>query len=245
MTELPSNLRWAPRAELLALVTAQQAMLVEQQARLATQDQVIATLEGRLRELERRLGSSGGKGVPGTKPVASQRSKASGQPRKRRDRGYARMRMPPTATVQHVAAVCPDCGTRLLGGWVKRSREVIDLPSAPVAVTDHQILARTCPRCQREVLPVDPLAGVVQGKQRFGVRLVSVIATLREALRMPVATIQQLLLHLYDVRLSAGAITAACDRVAAAGQVDLLAIRDRIRGSPWVHADETSWRQSG
>ncbi len=240
-----TDLDLARREDLLALVAAQQATIVEQTVRLAAQDQVIATLEGRIGELERRLGSRGGKGVPGTKPVAGQRSKARGQPRTPRERGYARVRMPPTATVQHAAAVCPDCGTRLLGGWVKRSREVIDLPIAPVTVTDHQILARTCPRCQRDVLPAAPLAGVVQGKQRFGVRLQSVIATLREALRLPVAMIRQLLQQLYDLRLSAGSITAASDRVAAAGQAELRAIRDRIRGSPWVHADETGWRQSG
>ncbi|MGH3801803.1 MAG: IS66 family transposase zinc-finger binding domain-containing protein, partial [Pseudonocardiaceae bacterium] len=152
MSELVGDLTGATRDELLAVIAEQQA--------------TIATLQARIAELERRLGSSGGKGVPGIKP--KQRSKASGQPRKRRDRGYARVRMTPTRTVQHAAETCPDCGTRLAGGWVTRHREVIELPDAPVTVTDHQIVARTCPRCQRLVLPPDPLAGVVVGKQRFG-----------------------------------------------------------------------------
>ncbi|MGH3801802.1 MAG: IS66 family transposase [Pseudonocardiaceae bacterium] len=245
MSERAVELAGGSREELLAVIAAQQATIAQQQATITTQAAVIGTLQGRITELERRLGSSGGKGVPGTKPVASQRSKASGQPRKHRDQGYARVRMTPTAVVQHAAEHCPACGTRLLGGWVKRRREVIDLPITPVTVTEHQILARTCPRCQRQVLPADPLVGVVQGKQRFGVRLQSVIATLREALRVPVHSIQRLLRHLYDLRLSRGAITAASDRVAAAGHMELQAIRDRIRGSPVVHADETGWRQTG
>ena len=232
----PIDLGSASRETLLAVI-------VEQAVRLAAQDEVIATLQQRLSDLERRLGSSGGKGVPGIKPAP--RSKATGQPRKRRARGYARVRLAPTAVVTHAADQCPDCGMRLVGGWVKRHREVIELPDAPVLVTDHQILARRCPRCQRDVLPADPLAGVVAGKQRFGVRLVSLLATLREAHRVPVRQIQRLVASLYDLPLSVGAITAAADRVAAVGQGEYRAIRDRIRGSPWVHADETGWRQNG
>lgn len=227
-------------SEAVNLATASRETLL---AVIAEQAAVIATLHQRVADLERRLGSSGGQGVPGIKP--QQRSKASGQPRKRRSQGYARVRMTPTAIVQHAAETCPDCGTHLVGGWVKRHREVIELPDAPVTVTDHQIVARTCPRCQRLVLPANPLVGIVVGKQRFGVRLVSLLATLREAHRVPVAQIQGLVASVYDLRLSVGAITAASDRVAAACPAAYRAIRDRIRGSPVVHADETGWRQSG
>ncbi len=226
----------ASREELLAIITAQQATIAQQQ-------RVIATLEARISQLEQRLGASGGMGVPGTKPA--QRSEASGRPRKKRPRGYARARMTPTAVVTHAADRCPDCGTRLLGGWIQRRREVIDLPVSPVTVTEHRILARSCPRCRRRVLPREPLARLVAGQQRLGVRLISLIATLREAARLPVRTIRSLLDQLYGLRLSVGAITAASDRVAAHGQAELTAIRARIRGSPWVHADETGWRQSG
>jgi transposase len=230
------DLATASREALLAVIAAQRATLAEQAA-------TIATLAQRVGELERRLGSSGGKGVPGIKPA--QRSKATGQPRKRRARGYARLCLTPTAIVRRAADRCPDCGTRLAGGWVKRHREVIELPDAPVTVTDHQIVARRCPLCQREVLPPDPLVGIVAGQQRFGVRLVSLLATLREAHRVPVKQIQRLLASLYGLHLSVGAITAASDRVAQAGRAEYRAIRDRIRGSPVVHADETGWRQDG
>lgn len=236
MSEPEAELAGASREDLLAIIASQRVALAEQAA-------TIATLAQRVADLERRLGSSGGQGVPGIKPT--QRSKATGQPRKQRARGYARPRLPPTAIVHHAAEVCPDCGTRLVGGWVVRHREVIELPDAPVTVTDHQILARRCPRCRRAVRPSDPLAGVVHGQQRFGVRLVSLLATLREAHRVPVKQIQRLLASLDALRLSTGSITAASDRVAAAGQAELTAIRDRIRGSPWVHADETGWRQNG
>jgi len=225
------------RAALRAIIATQQAQLAEQAA-------TITALEVRIAQLEQRLGSAGGKGVPGTKP-AGQRSKASGAPRKRRAHGFARARLTPTATERHAAEACPDCGTALRGGWVARRREVIDLPVAPVTVTEHQILARRCPHGRRRVLPDAPLAGVTDGKQRLGARLVSLIVTLREAARLPVRTIQGLLRQLYGVSVSVGAITAASDRVATRGQGAVQAIRDQIRASPVVHADETGWRESG
>lgn len=212
---------------------------------IAEQAEVIARLAGRITDLERRLGSSGGKGVPGTKPAVGQRTKASGTPRKRRAHGFARARMLPTATERHAAEACPDCGTALCGGWVVRRRELIELPVAPVTVTEHLIVARTCPRCRRRVLPHAPLLGLVSGKQRLGARLVSLIVTLREAARLPIRTIQMLLRQLYGVAVSLGAITAASDRVAARGATAVAHLRDEIRGSPVVHADETGWRESG
>src|SRR5687768_7977354 len=99
-TSLALDLATASRAELVALIGAQQA--------------AIAQLQQRVTELEQRLGSSGGKGMPGLKPAAEQRSKAAGTPRKRRRQGYGRRRSPtPTRQVTHAADVCPHCATRL------------------------------------------------------------------------------------------------------------------------------------
>ncbi len=39
------------------------------------------------------------------------------------------------------------------GGWVQRTREVIDIPAAPVEVTEHVFMARTCPLCRKQRLP--------------------------------------------------------------------------------------------
>ena len=84
------------------------------------------------------------------------------------------------------------------------------------------------------------------GKQRLGVgRRVSLITTLREAGRLPVATIQWLLGTVYHLHLSVGGITAVLDRVAQRAAPEVAAIRDHIRVSPVVHGDETGWRQSG
>jgi hypothetical protein len=236
----------AHREALLAHIAAQAATIVAQQRTIAALAAAVATLQGRVAELEQRLGSSGGTGMPGTKPASAARSKASGTPRKRRDRGYARARsLRPTHRVRHAAAQCPACATPLRGGWVSRRRELIELPVAPVQVIEHLVISRRCPTCRRSVTPRPDLGEAVVGRQRLGLGLMSVIVTLREVGRLPVHTIQWYLQTLHGLHLSVGAIVGVCHRVAAAGQAALDQIGERIRGSPVVHLDETGWRQEG
>ena len=85
---------------------------------------------------------------------------------------------------------CPDCGAHLSGGWIQRTREVIELPVVPVQVTEHVYIARTCPACRRRCTPPAVLDGVVLGQQRLGVNLLSLIATPREEGRLPIRSVQ-------------------------------------------------------
>jgi transposase len=220
----------ASRDELLAVIAAQQETIRQLQARIA--------------ELERRLGSSGGRGMPGTKPVQVEPA-SSTKARKRRPHGCARVRGTPTAVVEHPVDQCPACGIRLLGGSVKRRREVIEVVPAPVQIIEHRYLERRCPGCGRRWEPKVELGEVVVGQGRLGQGLVSLIATLREAGRLPLRTIQWYLATVHQLHLSVGAITAALARVAAVGTDAVAAIAAQIRASPTVHADETGWRQNG
>ena len=153
--------------------------------------------------------------------------------------------MEPTRRVIHAAESCPGCGTGLTGGWVHRTREVIELPLAPAEVIEQVFVARTCALCGQRWLPQDPLKGVVVGRQRFGVNLVSLIVTLREEGRLPIRSIQQYLQTVHQLKLSVGAIVDTIHRVARRAQPAVTEMVDRIRASPVVHADETGWRQDG
>ena len=72
--------------------------------------------------------------------------------------------MAPTQRVEHAVEVCPDCGTVLSGGWVQRTREVIEVPVVPVQITEHVFVARVCPACQQRRVPQADLQGVVVGQ---------------------------------------------------------------------------------
>ena len=228
-----------PREDLLALIAQLQAVVQEQQA-------VIARLQRRIEALEGKAKPGGPKGMPGIKPKSSrQQTPREKGPRKPRPHGFTRQRMTPTHRVAHAVESCPDCGTRLSGGWTHRTREVIDLPVVPAQVTGHVFIARTCPVCEQRRVPKVDLGGMALGKQRLGVNLLSLVAALREEGRLPFRTIQWYLRTVHQLHLSVGAIVGAVHQVARQAQPVVADILERIRGSPVVHADETGWREDG
>ncbi len=125
------------------------------EALLAVITELMAS-NGQLRQqvaaLEARLNTWGSPGMPGNKSP-SDRQAPKKETRKRRPHGFARVRMAPTHRVEHALAACPECGTGLVGGWVQRTREVIEIPVVPVQVTEHVFVARNCPLCERRQVP--------------------------------------------------------------------------------------------
>jgi hypothetical protein len=224
---------------------ALRARIAELEAIVAERDAVIARLHERISALEERLGSRGGPGMPGHKPPPAQPKPAPTE-RKKRAHGFGRPRMPPTARVAHAVDACPDCGTRLAGGWVQRTRQVIELPAAPVEVIEHQYVARECPLCRRRHVPRGELDGVVLGRRhRLGLGLVSRIVTLREEGRLPFATIQWYLATVYGLRLSVGELVGVVQAVAKRASPAVATIQAAIQQSAVVCADETGWREQG
>src|SRR5207253_405294 len=150
----------------------------------------LAAAQARIAELAQRKTP-----VPGFVKANTAR-KARAEPRRKRapEHNAGRPRAQPTQTVQHAYERCPDCGYALRGQSIARTREVIAVPPPPpVVVTEHQILKRYCPVCQRWQVPSPEWSGQVLGHGRLGVRLVSLIAYLRAQARLPVRTIQEYL----------------------------------------------------
>ena len=223
------------------LTTASRETLL---AMIAQQEATIDQLQQRVAALETRVNTRGSPGMPGNKPAKAQKLPRKAT-RKPRPHGFARKRMAPTQRVEHTMEVCPECGTHLIGGWVQRRREVIEIPVVPVQVTEHVFIARVCPMCEGRRVPKVALGGVVLGKQHLGVNLLSLIVTLREEGRLPVRTIQWYLRTVHQLHLSVGGIVEVIHRAAQQAQGVVEQIVERIRASPVVHADETGWRQEG
>jgi transposase len=236
MDEHPT--RAMSREELIELLGARDRAIAER-------DTLIAELQRRIAVLEKKLVGRGGGSVPGTKPERAV-AQPPPKPRKKRARGFGRPRLPPTETVQHAVATCPDCGTPLRGGWVQRTREVLEIPLAPVRVIEHQYLARVCPLCRkRHVPPAEPEGVVLVPRQRLGINLLSLITTLREEGRLPFATIQWYLATFHQLQLSLGELVRVVRQVSARARAPVEALQQAVQASPVVCADETGWRQKG
>ena len=236
--------------------------LEEEVVRLRAENEELKRLLGqaleRIAELEGQHGDSakrGGEPPFFVKPnVRPKQAKAeSPKARKARDKqhNHGRKRETPTKTVLHSLDDCPECKMRLHGTSLDYVRQVIELPEPlPVEVTEHRVIRRYCPRCQKWRSPKLALHGEhgerqVLGRGRIGTRLISLIATIRHELRLPFERIQWYLGTFHRLKLSIGELVYLLDQVREATKPAVESLRDEARKSKVLHADETSWREDG
>jgi transposase len=170
--------------------------------------------------------------------------------RRKRDPQFNNGRKLQTATRTQVQALdhCGECGYELRGQSVSRVRQVIELPPPrPVEITDHQILKRWCPKCEKWREPKLDLTNQVLGQGRMGLGIVSLVAYLVNSLRMTVRQVVSYLKGLHQLQVSSGEISQLLQTLAESKpiQTELAALLSGARASPIVHADETAWRESG
>src|SRR3989440_4599040 len=227
--------------EKIASLEAQLKQALEQLTEVTEQ---LHVAQARIAELE-KLKTPSPAFVNANKKKAPEEQKKA---RKKRDAKHnrGRPRSRPTHSDEHRLVTCPQCQLRLGGLSLARCREVIDVPAPPpVEVTHHRIYKGWCAGCQKWYeAPVD-LHEQVVGQGRIGVRLASLIATLRTVMRLPIRQIQAYLLTLHGVTISSGEIVELLHRLTAHMQPHLDALKKEIRASPAVQADETGWREDG
>ena len=202
-----------------------------------------SALEQRIAELEQGQG-----GPPSFVKQNRTKVKTPNKPRRKRDRqhNHGRRREMPTIAVQHALERCPECHYRLDGKSIDYIRQVIELPKPrPVEVIEHQVIKRYCPHCQRFQSPQLDLKGQVFGHGRIGVGLASLIAYLRQELRMPVRSIQKYLETFHRFKVSIGEIVELMHDVRKVTTGTVAELKRQMQQSKIVHADETGWRENG
>lgn len=218
-----------------------------QQREIGDLKAIVAKQAERIRELEEEVARLRGGRPPiefSVKPNVPKKEKG---PRKKRQQSFARIDLVATKVVCHTVDECPDCGRKLDGGHVKWRHQVADIPQVSVEVVDHLFVEQYCGVCGKRFTP-DPsvvLSGVVVGKKRVGIRLMSVIAHLKTVCRVPIGQIKKLIWTLWGLKISAGEIAEILHDVAQLGESMYDDLLGAVRGSPVVCADETGWREDG
>jgi len=138
--------------------------------------------------------------------------------KEKREHGYARKLDIPTKKLFHSFDSCPDCGGELGKPVVAYTRQVIDIPVTPVEVTEHVIYKRWCFTCKKQVKPRIILSHQVLGKQRIGIRLMSIIGILKEVCRQPIAVVQKYLEMIHGLSLSEGELVKLLHKTADKGK---------------------------
>lgn len=171
--------------------------------------------------------------------------KKSKKKRKDRSHGFARVADTPTNRVDHALDVCPDCSGPLGKPSVAYTRQVIDIPLPSVEITEHVVYKRWCTSCGKRYYPRIDLGGIVVGKQRIGINLMALVDTLREQFLQPINKIQQYLQMVYRLSLSEGALVRILATTTTLATPHYGAIKQAIRQSSVVYADETGGRENG
>jgi transposase len=228
--------------QLEAQVQELEALVRARDARVQHLEEQVATATSRVAELEQAAQRRHPFGK-----AARQRPDEPAKPRRARAAAQNRGRPlePPTAFATHLYERCPDCDYPLRGGSVWWERQVVDLPPPePVVVTQHTFIRRWCPVCRKWCVPPLP-ADLALGQGRLGLGVASLVATLRTALRLPIAQIQLYLATLHGLHLSRGGIVDLLRRVAQVAEPAVQDLRAQAQASPILHADETGWREDG
>ena len=178
---------------------------------------MVGRLLDHVEALEARISELAGRPKPPTEPpteggkerkppswVKANRPDLPRKERQKRAHGFARRREEPTHRVEHATASCPDCGTLLLGGRVRRRRQIITIPRVRARVTEHVVLERTCRKCGQQWSPELDWGALAVRRQRVGISVQQEVCVLREECRLPYGVIQRYLKWRYRLGLSVG-----------------------------------------
>ena len=222
------------------------SLVAQLQAALAR----IGELERRLAELQRPPKTPCNSSVPpsqGQKSNSAERGKQIG-PRSGsvgRKGGGRELIADPDETVVAQAARCQYCQSALTDADQKLDAryDKIDLPRVRPVVTRVERYAGRCRCCGRTTLAALP-EGLQPGTP-FSLNIVALAMYLRFVHAVSYQRLSRLLLDLYTLRISEGALDAAFRRSAARFDANVAAILARLRRARVIGSDETSVRVGG
>jgi transposase len=226
-------------------------------AQLAARDAQIAALAAQVAELQRRLDKDSS---TSSKPPSS-----DGPYRKPRDRSLRQRsgrrpgRQPgaqsstlkqspdPDETVSCGPAACGCCGHDLAGEPVlgtPQKRQVFEAsPPPPPTVTEYQVAAKQCPECGE--VPVGLAPAGVTARVQYGPLVHAKAALAVCAHYLPIARAARLVAALTGVKVSAGFVAGVRARAAARLGPFMGRVRELLRASLVLYADETPARAAG
>src|SRR5713101_369626 len=166
--------------------------------------------------------------------------KPGGQPGHRGH--HLRQVQTPDEVLIHPVSSCEYCqhDLRAQKASIPERRQVIDLPTKRLWVTEHRVEEKQCPVCSH--LPRAPFPAAIVAPAQYGTALQGIATYLVEGQSVPYARASQLLQELLGVQLSAGSIArfvTICHQQLAEVETCLKAalVKEHV-----IHQDETGLR---
>jgi transposase len=220
---------------------AENAELKKRLAALETENR---GLRERLASLETTVHAVVARSIDAKADTARRRYKKPG--RREGHQGAARARpVKIDATVELDQQMCPRCGGILSENHTDSyTRVVEDIVPAKVVVTEYVVRRRYCCGCRKQVSP--PIPNVIGGggNERFGLRLMLLVVSLK-MLGLSYEKIGAHLRLLFDLDLTEGAMIHCVMAVAEAFGPRYEELKQELLKEKSIHGDETSWRIKG
>jgi transposase len=201
-------------------------------------------LRERLASLETTVSAVLARSIDAKADTARKRYKKPG--RREGHQGASRAR--PTRidqTVELDQSICPRCGGQLSQNHTDSyDRVVEDIVPARVVTTKYVVRRRYCCTCRRQVSP--PVPNVINGggNERFGLRLMLLVVSLK-LLGTSYEKIGSLLKLLFGLDLTEAAMLHCVVSVAEAFGPRYEELKQELLKEKSIHGDETSWRIKG
>ena len=242
------------REELLALLAQQAEVIGRQQAELAEREAAIERRDEKIRELEEELSqfrrpakTPENSSVP---PARGQKAnRADGRRRKHGPKrghvGVSRVRSEPDVVVECRPSACAGCGEALprTGGRQVGRSQVTDLPAVAPVVIEARQYAVTCAGCGEQTVGSYP-AGL-EPRRTFGPGIEALLSYFHERHHVSYERLVEVCRDVFGLAISQGGIENALRRLAERARPTYAAIREQVRGSPVINADETGARVAG
>jgi hypothetical protein len=204
-------------------------------------------LQARVAELEAALGALPKRVSKPATFVKSNKAKPPEKKRKKRETEHnrGRRREEPTRRETHRLEKCPNCGGELSKHRESYRRQIIDIPEPqPVEIVEHQVEEGWCEECRQWHKP-EVAWPPAMGQGRVGVRLMGMVGYMRSLLRLPYRQIQALLQTVHRVGSSVGELVYLSRKVEQVLDEEVACLQQAARASPYLHMDETGWREDG
>jgi transposase len=186
---------------------------------------------------------------PSTDPPWAKRTKSLRRPSGRRPGGQAghrgatlRLAARPNRVIEHRPRECRHCHCALFESQVVRHlrQQVWEVVPAKLKVTEHHIAVLRCSSCRKTTR--GEFSGAVRSGVQYGPGVKARVLYLQQYQLLPYQRTSEVMRDLFDCQLSPGTV-ANIVRECAAGLVETeLKIKQKLRRSAVIHADETGLR---
>lgn len=138
---------------------------------------------------------------------------------------------------------CPDCGGSVEDTGVAETIKVEELIPARIEVVAYEKRSGRCTQCGKTT--VGSLPAELGPAPKTGVALQALVVSQRNEFKMPLPDIVKFLRQHVGLTITEGGVSQMVARLARRTEATRSEIEQHIRSSPFVHMDETGWREDG